>query len=339
MLEKSILLAVDGSAPAYWAAELCWALAERYKTRITAQHVVDSVAVWEFLAHDQPGLIGSGPYMAAFEAMRNQLFAIGQTLLQVYESRCQSRGLTPEAVLDEGSFVPEILRRARTYDLVVVGHKRTSLKSLSDERRRFVRHSLAEKLSHYCTRPLLIVQESCEPWSSISIIVSARRDYSDSISKCAELALYLSLPMRIVYWHERQEEEAGALHSLVQHRALLTDVFPELELDIDVRQGPLAPWLPNMEFGHGTLVTIPALPEPGTCMTPFGVSSDIVVRYCGLPCLLLWLESQEETDHRTDRGRDARKAMPSSGTAGQLRHSTTVSSAPASDELARTPLV
>lgn len=294
MQEKSILLAVDGSAQAHWAAELCWALSEQYDTRVTAQHVVDSVAIWEFLAHDVPGLIGSGPYMAAFEAIRSQLVSIGQTLLQVYENRCQSRGLTPETVLDEGSFVPEICRRARTYDLVAVGHKRTNLKSLSDERRRFVRHSLAEKLSHYCSRPLLIVQERCEIWTSITIIVSARRDYSDSISRCAELARYLSLPMRIVYWKERPAEEDGALHSLVQHKALLKDVFPELVIEMDVIQGPLAPWLPNIEFERDTLVTIPALPEPGTCMTPFGVSSDMLIRYCGLPCLLLWLDTREE---------------------------------------------
>ncbi|HEY9871355.1 MAG TPA: universal stress protein [Candidatus Obscuribacterales bacterium] len=318
MQDKSILLAVDGSVQAHWAAELCLALSERYNTRVTAQHVVDSVAIWEFLAHDLPGLIGSGPYMAAFEPIRTQLVSIGQTLLQVYENRCQSRGLTPETVLDEGSYVPEICRRARAYDLVAVGHKRTNLKSLSDERRRFVRHSLAEKLSHYCTRPLLIVQESCEMWTSISIIVSARRDYSDSISRCADLARYLSLPMRIVYWKERAAEEDGALHSLVQQKAVLKDVFPELVIEMDIIQGPLAPWLPNIEFERDTLVTIPALPEPGTCMTPFGVSSDMLVRYCGLPCLLLWLESREETTHATDDAQVTRQAMSSGGSAEQL---------------------
>jgi hypothetical protein len=124
------------------------------------------------------------------------------------------------------------------------------------------------------------------------------------------MAQYLSLPMRIVYWKESAAEDDGALHSVVQYKTLLKDVFPELVIDVDIIQEPLAPWLPNVEFERDTLVTMPALPEPGASMTPFGVSSDMVVRYCGLPCLLLWLDSRQEAANIPGHAETAQSEAP-----------------------------
>src|SRR5271155_3664113 len=123
MSEKSILLGLDGSAQARYAAELAWSMAKIGSMRVDAQHVIDSLASWDFLNFDIAGFIGSGPYFEAHETMRSTLQELGQNLISAYRSIAEQNGVVSEVFLDEGTTIREISQRAKKHDLVVIGQR------------------------------------------------------------------------------------------------------------------------------------------------------------------------------------------------------------------------
>jgi nucleotide-binding universal stress UspA family protein len=191
---KSYLLALDGSKESLIAAELAWKLAAANDAKVLAQTVVDSQLLWRFIGNDVPGIIGTGPYMAAHETIHAAMKNVQETLLEAYDARARGHKVASESVLDEGITLDEITKRAKDHTFVIMGHRRGHE---SEERAGTWHYSLAERLACVCPKPLLIVQEQCEPWKAARLIVSEETYETANVAAFLEFAQALKLKPEI----------------------------------------------------------------------------------------------------------------------------------------------
>ncbi len=285
----SVLLALDGSEQCTNAMDLCFALSKDASVEVTAQHVADTLGLWEFLAFDTPGLLGSGPYIAAHEAMKRELRSIGETLADVYLTLAQSQNVPGTCVIDEGNIIREVYARAQEHDLVVMGHRRTRLRSPSEERRKFARRSNAERLVHYLNRPFLVVQDPTPLWKSISLVLSADRLFANSASGCLEIAKMLKLPLNVYFWVQSEDEEKRLPHLMSNLKKALGEV-KAATINFRIVQASTSEWVPEVEASQDTLMVIPTVEPEKKRESAFGTPADLVLRNSKRSALLFWPE-------------------------------------------------
>src|SRR5947209_13680472 len=120
---KNILVAVDGSEHARSATEHALWIAERTHASATALHVIDIVSIEGSFLHDISGSLGFEPYLDFSSKMREVLQERGQAMLAEFAERAAEAGVRSEKLMDVGVIANEICERARTADLVVIGHR------------------------------------------------------------------------------------------------------------------------------------------------------------------------------------------------------------------------
>lgn len=298
----SILLGLSGSEQSKFACEIAWSMAQKCGAKVTAEHVIDSKTIWDLLRNEKPGLIGSGPYVNAYEGIRDSMDSLSRKLASKYDAMAGDKGIESESVISEGNPVQVISHSARHHDFVVIGHQSRSESDLSN-RSKFVRYAVAEGLAHECPRPLLVVQDTIANWSSMTILVSFEHINFSYINACISLANALSLKTNIVAIGSGAREESPE-HFLRDVR----EAHPELKnVDIDVHtvSGIAATdfnslskpneieldWMPEPD----TLMVIPTRESGGSRITVFDTSPSSFVRYLALPTILLWPEESVQT--------------------------------------------
>lgn len=301
MSEKKILLGLDGSVQSRYAAELAWALARTGEMEVDAQHVIDSLAAWDFLSFDIAGFIGSGPYFEAHETMRNTLQSIGRNLIDVYTSLAKQNSVEGQSYLDEGTTIREICHRARDYQIVVLGQRSTGMDTPSGDQRKLPRRSLAESLTHYCPRPLLVVQDRCKPWTKLRIMTGPEPAAAELIHQCVEFANEHSIEstLRILHSNKPSTPELSDKTAPDGLKAAqdVTKVVPQLsgkKVDVRTTTDINEYWKADAEEDPETLLVIPVTEVDGVRMTPFGTTPDVIVRYLNHPAVLFWMQGPTE---------------------------------------------
>jgi hypothetical protein len=309
MNSKKILLAFDGSTQSLNAAELCWELAAKHPIRLTAQHVVNTVGLWQLLNFELPGLTGSGPYIAAHEAMGKELRSIGETLVSIYEAKSQSHGHADQCVLDEGDAISEVLRRSRVHDMVVVGHhpytppaKDGSVGQNGQLPRYLTHFSMAEALACVLDKPLLVVQAQCRPWQRLKLILHGTDGIETSFRAAVELAVFFDLPLEVNAFFQGEEtvQDLPDLTELIKESSRL---YPDLEL----KTGRAKLWptdgdthMALLDCPEDSLVMIPTFLSGAERRSIFGTAPDLFVRYCGVSSLLFWPVGVETSKQKVD---------------------------------------
>src|SRR5437879_9073371 len=120
---KSILVALDGSEHANAAVEYALWLAERLRATVTGLHVLDIVSIEGSFFHDISGSLGFEPYLDFSSKMREVLYERGKVLLQEFSDEAAKRPVRADTILSMGVVANEVAERARTADLVVIGHR------------------------------------------------------------------------------------------------------------------------------------------------------------------------------------------------------------------------
>jgi len=295
MATQSILLGLSASEKSQYAAEVCWWLAEKTNAAVLAQHVVDSQGAWELLGHDRPGFLGSGPFVGAYQTLAASLLSVGQKLADVYDARAAARPITSESVVDDGNPVQEIQRRANEHDLVVIGHHPSIVESPENEHRHRRRFSVAETLAHVCPSPLLVVQEQCEPWSKMRILLSVKHVNEHYINFCLDLASQLSLEPELVGLacgiHE--EDHAMFVADLRKSNRNLYNVTIKVKhlTDYSLDENTCSWWTceDDIEWDAlpDTLIAMPTRKLEGRRITVYGSSPAYFIRHLRLPTILL----------------------------------------------------
>jgi len=160
---------MDGSQEAMWAADLAALLARKTASDLTVQTVVDSAAMWKLIGQELPGIIGSGPYIAAYQSVQTILKSLAETLVAACEARLDS-DLSLKMVIDDGNVAEEICRRAQRHDLLIIGHQEIS-RFDNQFRHGHMKLSLCQLVTEQCGRPVLIVQRPCQIWTRARLVV------------------------------------------------------------------------------------------------------------------------------------------------------------------------
>lgn len=296
MAAKRILFGLDGSAQCLYAAEICWTLAERNKASITAQHVINSIGLWEFLGFEEPGFVGSGVFFSAHEHIRRQLEEVSKSLIESYETHVAQRNLDEhEIVVDDGHTVREILKRAKDHDLIVVGHKPSAMGSPEKDQRKFPRTSVAGLLASYSSKPVLTVQHACDFPGSITLVTSG--SWLQSLSGHEEKGINLLRSITLLaanceakaemrVWIEPPERE----QTEAQIEELTEDLPHPLACTIEESAtGSLLSWW-NIEKSvkKDELVVLPTVELERSRQTIFGVDANTLLAYCSLPAVMFW---------------------------------------------------
>ena len=302
-MSQSILLSLDGSAQSRYAAELCWAVAKPNGWTVNAQHVVDSLAAWDFLNFDIAGLIGSEPFFEAHESMLRCLNDIGESLIEAYTGQSAGHEILGEAYLDEGTTIREICWRAKEHTLVAIGQRSTGMGSPEEDKRRLPRRSVAETLTYYCPRPLLVVQDRCEPWTQMKIMLSSMRTPSGLLESCLKFAdavkIQPEIQVVVVSESNQNEDELDTLENNPEAKQTIDDLIklvPGLKgLKVDVRKTSNLNrfWQADAEKDPSSLLVVPVTEIGGVRKTTFGTSPDTIVRYLNHPAVLFWMEETE----------------------------------------------
>lgn len=307
MHKLSILLGLSGSEQSKYATEVAWALARKCGGKVCAQHVVDTRTAWDMLRNDRPGFVGSGVYIAAYEALTNALKDIGTKLAEKFQAVVEGQDVPTELVIEEGSPVKRICARALHHNLVIVGHQPRNSSTKELEHCQFVRYAVAEGLAHDCPRPLIVVQDQLPGWSTMSILVSADHLNFSFIGACVKLASILGLTPKLVIITSgtREEPQEAILKDVRAAHPELKDILIELKelrgIAVDKKATVVQPedidldWQPEPD----TLMVIPTRATGGHRITIFDTSPDLFVRYLPLPSIMLWPEEHIELDFYT----------------------------------------
>jgi nucleotide-binding universal stress UspA family protein len=302
MSDGSILLELDGSAQARYAAEVAWSIGKANNVRVDALHVVDSLAAWDFLAFDIAGFIGSGPYFEAHDKMRDCLTAIGKNLIDVYSKLAKQNGVEGEAFLDDGSTIREICARAKDYDVVVMGHQGTGMGSPDDDKRKLPRRSVVETLTYYIPRPLLVVQDRCRMWSKARILVGSHPVPDTLLRNCVSFISGLSAePSLRFLFTSHPGGDSKLKRDLtppdgVKAISDISKIVPELTgKNMDARStDDISEYLQqDAEKEADVLLVVPIIEQNGVRTTAFGITPDLMVRYLNHPAILFWMEELE----------------------------------------------
>jgi len=120
---KNILIALDGSEHARAALHYALWIAERFHAALWGLHVIDIIAIEGPFFQDISGALGFEPYFDMSGKVREALHERGYMLLEEFSAVCRKRGIACETGLYTGIVANEICERARTADLVVIGHR------------------------------------------------------------------------------------------------------------------------------------------------------------------------------------------------------------------------
>jgi nucleotide-binding universal stress UspA family protein len=295
MKEKSILLAISGSEQSRHASEVCWKLARRLGTAITAHHVVDSFRAWEFLGHENPGFLEPGAYLEPYQELVSALFVLGKELAASYAREAQAAGIDNVCLIDVGNPVTEICRRSANHKMVVIGHRTPGQMHACSQIQRL---TVAEALAHDCPRPLLIVQNKCRSWSSFLAVLSVDRINETFVSSCLEMAQALDLSPSILCLtggasvedcQDRIRDMRKRIRQLQEIPMSLAETGGEMPANLEDWRDPGGkPFGEN--YFENTLIVIPTRMVAGQRLTVAGSSPSLVVRHLKNPSILLWPE-------------------------------------------------
>lgn len=301
MSAKSILVELDGSAQSRYAAELSWAIAKANNLSVNAQHVIDSLAAWDFLNFDIAGFIGSAPYFEAHQTMLKCLTSLGENLIKAYKDQAAARDIGGGTFLDEGTTIREICHRAKDHDLVVIGQRSTGMTSADEDKRRLPRRSIAETLTYYCPRPMLVIQDRCQPWSKMKLVLSDNGgispallksflEFSERINLVPEIRLvFISDSFSHAIKRESVDSNAEAKR-IVQDLSKQVPSLSKAKIELHRTTSLNAYLKRDAEEDGDSLLVVPVMDVTGVRKTPFGTTPDQMIRYLNHPALLLWME-------------------------------------------------
>src|SRR5574337_1082787 len=157
---KTILVGLDGSEHARTAMQYALWLGQRMSATVVGLHVVDIVSIEGSFFHDISGSLGFEPYLDFSSKMREVLHERGKGLLEEFRDHATKAGVRFDTVLSMGVVANEVAERARTTDLVVIGHR-----GVNERFSTGLLGSTAESVSRKCPRPVFISPADFQPAS------------------------------------------------------------------------------------------------------------------------------------------------------------------------------
>ncbi|HUA36316.1 MAG TPA: universal stress protein [Candidatus Binataceae bacterium] len=190
---KKILVGIDTSEHSGVAQNYAFALARKFAATLIGLHVVDIVSIEGSFFHDISGSLGLEPYLDFSSKMREVLTSRGRTLLDQFDEAAKREDITAETVLDMGIVANQICERARSADLVLIGHR-----GINERFSTGLLGSTAESVARKCPRPLFISPNVYREIRKPVLAYDGSERASRAMRFAAEFANGLDVPLTVI---------------------------------------------------------------------------------------------------------------------------------------------
>ena len=191
---RNILVALDGSQHAEGALEYALWLASKLRATLVGTHVIDIVSIEGSFLHDVSGSLGFEPYLDFSSKMREALHERGSALLDLFKGRCAERGVTCDTALPLGVVANEICDRARTSDLVVLGHR-----GVNEQFSTGLLGGTTESVARKSPKPVLVCPSTFRDVTKPLLAYDGSQRASAAMHTAAEVTSALGLPLTVVH--------------------------------------------------------------------------------------------------------------------------------------------
>ena len=228
---KRILVATDGSAHSDTAFDYAIFFAKSCKScLVCGLSVVDVKMLAGPFLHDLGVSIGLGPFDTYQPKVRQMLREKAEAALSTGAERCGAAEIEYEPHLVDGIVSREILARAESCDMLVMG----KLGEHASWRSSLLGHT-AENVTRACHHPVLVTPEGFVEPTRALIPYDASSHAYDAMHNAGEIAMMMKIPLVVVAAHpdkgEAEEMAKAAERYLLRYEAevstIATDSHPE----------------------------------------------------------------------------------------------------------------
>jgi nucleotide-binding universal stress UspA family protein len=192
-LIKKILVGIDTSEHSRNAQAYAFYFARQFKASLIGLHVVDIVSIEGSFFHDISGSLGLEPYLDFSSKMREVLTTRGRGVLDEFAESARRENITAETALDMGIVANQICERARSVDLVMIGHRGVNERFSSG-----LLGSTAESVARKCPRPLFISPMQFREIKRPVLAYDGSERASHAMRAAAEFANIIGAPLAVV---------------------------------------------------------------------------------------------------------------------------------------------
>jgi nucleotide-binding universal stress UspA family protein len=190
---KKILIGIDTSEHSRHAQAYAFHIAHRLGATLIGLHVVDIVSIEGSFFHDISGSLGLEPYLDFSTKMREVLTQRGREVLDEFAAAAKAENLGAETILDMGIVANQVCERARSADLVMIGHRGVNERFSSG-----LLGSTAEAVARKCPRPLFISPMAFREIRRPVLAYDGSERASRAMRAGAELASNLGVAMTVI---------------------------------------------------------------------------------------------------------------------------------------------
>jgi nucleotide-binding universal stress UspA family protein len=190
---KQILIGVDTSEHSRVAQSYAFYMARRLGAALIGLHVVDIVSIEGSYLHDISGSLGLEPYLDFSSKMREVLTARGRAVLDEFGQRARREGIAAETLLDVGIVANQICERARSADLVIIGHRGVNARFSTG-----LLGSTAESVTRKSPRPVLVCPMRLREISRPVLAYDGSERASRAMRAAAEICALLKVSLAII---------------------------------------------------------------------------------------------------------------------------------------------
>jgi len=190
---KHILVGIDTSEHSQGARDYAFYLGHRLDATVTGLHVVDLVSIENPVYHDISGSLGLEPYPDLPSRMREVLTERGRSVLQDFASAARQRRVHAETVLDLGIVANQICDRARSADLLIIGHR-----GINERFSTGLLGSTAESVARKSPQPLLVSPRQFREIRRPVLAYDGSGRAARAMRSAAEIAALLDIPLAVI---------------------------------------------------------------------------------------------------------------------------------------------
>ncbi len=198
---KTILVGIDGSEHARTAVRYALWLGRSLNAHVVALHVIDIVSIEGSFFHDISGSLGFEPYLDFSSKMRGVLHERGRALLDAFAEEAAKENTSAETMIGVGVVANEIAERARTADLVIIGHR-----GLNERFSTGLLGGTAESVSRKCPKPVFISPLEFRACSKPLLAYDGSVRAAAAMQVAAEFCNTLRLPLTVLTVNKDEEE-------------------------------------------------------------------------------------------------------------------------------------
>ncbi|HSD11881.1 MAG TPA: universal stress protein [Candidatus Binatia bacterium] len=203
---KTILVGIDGSEHARTAIKYALWLARRLQAHVVGLHVIDIVSIEGSFFHDISGSLGFEPYLDFSSKMRAVLHERGRALLDAFATEAERQEVSAETVMGVGVVANEVAERARTCDLVVIGHR-----GVNERFSTGLLGGTAESVSRKSPKPVFISTMDFHEIANPVLAYDGSARAAAAMQVAAEFCATLRLPLTVLTVNKDDEQGSRVL--------------------------------------------------------------------------------------------------------------------------------